>query len=164
MPDMCEECMNDGESDIDDLPEEWVETEEGQVLAYYECNQGHEWTRYWDKYLDKYETAEIKGKPILFSPSLQVPPRRSTATTQGVIYVARCVDRYKIGFTSGSADARIKSLQTGNPEMITLVGTIPGSPAEESNLHVKFHRKRVRGEWFTLTSEDIQSILGGEGE
>jgi Meiotically up-regulated gene 113 len=55
----------------------------------------------------------------------------------------------KIGFTDrDDAEARIRSLQTGNPSSLVLLFTMPGSQAEERAIHQRFATHRVRGEWF----------------
>lgn len=76
-----------------------------------------------------------------------------------MIYLARCRDVYKIGYTASDPAKRIKSLQTGNPSRIELIGTVPGSYEEEDRLHVRFAAKRVSGEWFALDDEDVEYIL-----
>jgi hypothetical protein len=66
-------------------------------------------------------------------------------------------DRYKIGWTQGAIDKRIAPLQTGNPKKIEVIHLF------ETNHHVKVEtwmhnihgRKRMEGEWFELTQEDI---------
>jgi hypothetical protein len=55
----------------------------------------------------------------------------------------------KIGFHGGEdALERIKSLQTGNPSPLVLLGTMPGDRDTERRLHRDFAAARVAGEWF----------------
>jgi len=69
-------------------------------------------------------------------------------------------DRYKIGWTKGSIDKRLAPLQTGNPKKIEVIELF------ETEHHVKvegwMHRihasKRMEGEWFELTNEDITNF------
>jgi len=69
-------------------------------------------------------------------------------------------DRYKIGWTKGSIDKRLVPLQTGNPKKIEVIELF------ETEHHVKveswMHRihasKRMEGEWFELTNEDITNF------
>lgn len=79
-----------------------------------------------------------------------------------MIYLAKCGDYYKIGFTSGDVSKRISALQTGNPIPIQLVGTIPGDQKTETALHVRFSEKRVQGEWFTLDDDDVRNMLSSQ--
>ena len=51
----------------------------------------------------------------------------------------------KIGSTSKSVDARVSSLQTGNPSPLKLLGYVFGF---ESYYHEKFKKHLIRGEWF----------------
>ena len=74
------------------------------------------------------------------------------------IYLARSQGYYKIGFSNDPLK-RLAELQVGNPSSIELVGTIPGTFLEERRLHTLFKGKRIRGEWFALSDEDVQSIL-----
>lgn len=77
----------------------------------------------------------------------------------GWVYVAHCQGLHKIGYTTGPPSERIRSLQTGNPFPIELVGAIPGEPQDEIRFHGVFKSKRVSGEWFLLTEDDVKSIL-----
>lgn len=70
----------------------------------------------------------------------------------GVIYVARFRDCVKIGF-SASLKFRIAGLQTGLPEKLELLGTIPGKEADERRLHHRFKAYRLSGEWFRLEGD-----------
>lgn len=54
----------------------------------------------------------------------------------------------KIGFTSGSPQARLAQLQTGNPAALKLLGAIKGSTAKERELHTSLSEWRLQGEWF----------------
>ncbi len=69
---------------------------------------------------------------------------------------------YKIGYTTRNIDKRIDEVQTGNPKKIEMIELF------ETKHHVKLegwmHRlyapKRLEGEWFELTSEDIDNFSG----
>lgn len=86
----------------------------------------------------------------------------STKKPQGFVYVARCGDFYKIGYSEDPIE-RMKALQTANPELIILVATIPGSMQSESYWHRTFAHKSVRGEWFKLDDHDLGMLLGTTG-
>lgn len=53
---------------------------------------------------------------------------------------------------------RLDSLQIGNPRKLTLIGSWLGDFDTEYDLHSAYQHRKVRGEWFDLTSEDVQEI------
>lgn len=65
-------------------------------------------------------------------------------------------DYYKIGI-SNNPKYREKTLQSEKP-CIDLYLYFEGSYKDEQILHKKFNDKRIRGEWFNLTEEDISKI------
>jgi len=82
-------------------------------------------------------------------------------TETSVIYVAICrhCNAYKIG-TSNNLRTRVKQLKTANPYLTVLyVGR--GSYLMEAHFHKLFSDKRIRGEWFNLSSEDIRILIEG---
>lgn len=80
----------------------------------------------------------------------------------GFVYLIRCGDYYKIGF-SDTPTRRVKDLQTANPVEVVLVATIPGTMKSESTWHRTFAHKKVRGEWFDLDKEEIGAFLRTPG-
>ncbi len=66
---------------------------------------------------------------------------------------------YKIG-VSKDVTARIKNLQTANATKFKLVLTIEsvGAANLEKFFHCFFNDKRVEGEWFKLTEEDLLKV------
>lgn len=69
----------------------------------------------------------------------------------------------KIGYTGRSATDRVASLQVGNPSGLFLLACHPGGEDEEAELHDRFGRWRVRGEWFEPASEIIVHICAITG-
>ncbi len=68
----------------------------------------------------------------------------------------------KIGY-SRSPKHREKTLQSEEPE-VEIIFSAKAQFSLEQSLHDKFARKRVRGEWFNLSAEDIEAIqkqIGG---
>lgn len=65
------------------------------------------------------------------------------------IYLLRCRPNgpTKIGFAA-DVEARIRGLQTGNPDQLHLITSIPGTLEEETRIHRHLRKERVRGEWF----------------
>lgn len=75
--------------------------------------------------------------------------------TDAITYVIKTDAYYKIGCTTNIAQ-RIQSLKNGCPTEITLLFTIDKNV--ETELHRMFASKRIRGEWFALDDNDIDSI------
>lgn len=53
---------------------------------------------------------------------------------------------------------RFSSLQTGSPDTLRILAVIPGSREKEIELHKRFSRLRVRGEWFRPEPELLNYI------
>lgn len=53
----------------------------------------------------------------------------------------------KIGIAR-DVEARISTLQTGNPDELHLLASFPGTQADELALHRYLRDERIRGEWF----------------
>ena len=68
-------------------------------------------------------------------------------------------ERHKIGMTKNDVEKRIKQLQTGNSNIITLLKTFqsPHYKHVEQWLHRKFNAQKTetKNEWFTLTDEQV---------
>lgn len=64
---------------------------------------------------------------------------------------------YKIGVTRGKIENRIRQLQTGNGSEIHLVNYYKTDYPFyiERLLHLKFHPKQNKNEWFLLENDDI---------
>jgi len=65
----------------------------------------------------------------------------------------------KIGYTNGDGANRIKALQTGNPNTLTVLAEIPGTMEEEKQLHARFAADRVAGEWFKPSPGLLRYLL-----
>lgn len=74
------------------------------------------------------------------------------------VYVVSDGKNYKIGYTDEAVKKRIDSLQTGNANKLTLIHHIEGGRSLEKLFHKAFESKRLNGEWFNLSDEDIQII------
>lgn len=64
---------------------------------------------------------------------------------------------YKIGVTRGSIENRIKKLQTGNSGEIYMVTHFETEyPFKmEKMLHIRYSNKRLSGEWYELSPEEV---------
>jgi hypothetical protein len=73
-------------------------------------------------------------------------------------------DVYKIGMSGSAAESRLKTLQTGSDEPLTISALIECKSAHaamdvERYLHDAFAKHRLNGEWFNVTWIDIQSAV-----
>lgn len=77
------------------------------------------------------------------------------------IYLLQCGTSYKIGLSKHNPNKRIKGLQTGNPEEIEVVCCFESkfSNVLETTLHRIYDQSHKRGEWFTLSSEEVKDFL-----
>ena len=67
---------------------------------------------------------------------------------------------YKIGRTT-NLDGRLSALSTQLPFPVDLVRSfkVANAPQKEHTLHERFADKRVRGEWFQLSPDDVRWLL-----
>lgn len=63
----------------------------------------------------------------------------------------------KIGYTTDLL-ARIDTLQTGSPYELKLILCFRGFTQTERELHAKFRKDRMRGEWFS-PSEELMAFI-----
>lgn len=79
------------------------------------------------------------------------------------VYLLKSAGYYKVGVTlDSSIQRRIAQLQIGNPftiELVAKTGTIHNAYGIEKSLHSKFKDNRVRGEWFSLSDEELEVVL-----
>lgn len=78
------------------------------------------------------------------------------------IYVIGTKDKQKIGF-SGDVNRRLKTLQTGNPNLLEIHHKIevPECRARlvEGKIHSEYSYLRIKGEWFSMTPDKAKGIL-----
>lgn len=67
----------------------------------------------------------------------------------------------KIGYTKERIQGRLNNMQVGNPAKMRLLGTAAGDKEDEKALHGKFHKHRIRGEWFDPAPEIRALIRSG---
>lgn len=76
----------------------------------------------------------------------------------GFVYlISSASGKCKIGRTESKPDKRLKQLQTGACEElnVTFVYETKNAVMVERMLHVRFASKRIHGEWFALSNDDI---------
>lgn len=86
----------------------------------------------------------------------------------GFVYLIMSTDSdgkkelYKIGITKGSIEKRIKSLSTGNPNIISLIHSYDSKNYKEIEkwLHSRFSLKKTNSnnEWFYLSDDDVKNF------
>lgn len=85
-----------------------------------------------------------------------------TKTTKGFIYLIwdNLGEAYKIGMTKRSVEKRLKQLQTGCSNELTIVETFETEYPFllESILHKTFAHKRLTGEWYALSLDDVKNF------
>lgn len=106
----------------------------------------------------------------LVDKSLKVPPPKTVGVPRvnreprrTCIYVIRNNRNgyHKIG-RSTNPRQREQTLQSEEPD-IALVGFFVGTSKDEDSLHKRFESKRIRGEWFSLSDEDVAEIASMDG-
>ena len=64
----------------------------------------------------------------------------------------------KIDYTDENIEKRIQSLQIGNPHELKLVAIIEGDQSKIAELHRRFKKFHIRGEWYKPDREIIVYI------
>jgi hypothetical protein len=85
-----------------------------------------------------------------------------SANHHGTVYFVQRVSGgpIKIGF-SEVLDKRLRAIERQIEEPIRVLGTIPGSYADEARLHRHFKAQALGGEWFD-SSEALHEVIRGE--
>lgn len=79
----------------------------------------------------------------------------------GVIYFIQCGDFpiVKVGYTHSPCIAkRFTSLQTSSPFKLKTLLEVEGWLEQELDLHSRFRKLRIRGEWYRLEGELLEFI------
>lgn len=71
------------------------------------------------------------------------------------------VTQVKVGFTAGDPYARMKTLQTGCPFEMRMLGFVVGNKGQEAELHDVLRDERLKGEWFEYT-DFVQRVIADE--
>lgn len=78
--------------------------------------------------------------------------------------VAMCAERpIKIGFTE-DLHGRVKTLQTGNPFLLRILGTIRGGKRTEEKIHRYLSADRLMGEWFASSPRTMGVVHRFKGD
>ena len=68
------------------------------------------------------------------------------------------LDKIKVGYTSHNATDRKRSMETGNPHGIVVIGTVNGTLEHEEKIHKQLQEHCVRGEWFR-DCEEVRNYI-----
>lgn len=110
--------------------------------------------------MDRRDVAEMERR--LEETHGPIPPFDPHANKSGYVYFVREQDGpVKIGWTAKDPELRLRSMQTGNPRRLELLGTVRGTLATEAILHDRFSRYHLVGEWFDPAPE-LLSYIGAE--
>jgi len=85
---------------------------------------------------------------------------RAKSKKTNLLYIFKCKNNYKIGITY-NIKARIRNLQVGNPYLISEMYAfkVKHPKAIEALINDEFKNKKLLGEWFELSENDILTIL-----
>ena len=105
------------------------------------------------------ETAKISCKKYFETEKLEPLPREKEKKTE-YVYVFVNVDFgvCKIGY-SNNPNKRLLQVQTGCPFKLKKQLTIIGGAEKESELHKKYKKFRLEGEWFSFKDQLKEDIL-----
>jgi hypothetical protein len=76
---------------------------------------------------------------------------------KGKVYFVSAPGRIKIGFTT-QPEVRLAHLQAVDMERLEVIGTIDASRTDETSLHTKLEKHRIRGEWFA-DNEEVRTVI-----
>lgn len=90
--------------------------------------------------------------------AIEEAAKNDPLNTPGVYLIRIPAGPCKIGCSLKSIKKRLASLKTGQPHQLTVVWFHRANDplATETELHKTFADKRLNGEWFDLTDEEIQ--------
>jgi hypothetical protein len=127
--------------------------------------------RIWQEINQKYEehiriAQEAEAKRKAQQEALQAESR-AIAERKARELVYFIVDRQesivKIG-VSMSPENRLRSLRTSNPRLLELAATLPGGYDLERQLHERYAKHRIKGEWFQLTPGILRQIESSKAQ
>lgn len=85
------------------------------------------------------------------------PPPPKKKDTHGFVYLIKSGDAYKIG-KSKNVSSRVETFSITLPHPVELIHTVEREDYDkaEQELHERFAPKRMNGEWFNLSEEDVE--------
>jgi hypothetical protein len=119
------------------------------------------------KVQDLAEQDKIKNKKIEEMmgeiKNLKTMEQNQSGVFDGIVYFvnAENTNMFKIGYTKQSIHKRLSNLQTGCPLNLSVYKTVGCDDPIilEHYLHDCFNDKKIRGEWFDVTFEDVENLV-----
>jgi uncharacterized Zn-finger protein len=113
---------------------------------------------------DKIKNKKIKEmeEEIKKLKTLELEKNQNTLFDGTVYFVnAENTNMFKIGYTKQSMYKRLSNLQTGCPLNLSVYKTVGCSDPVilENYLHRCFNDKKIRGEWFNITFEEVENLV-----
>lgn len=116
-----------------------------------------------DRYNDLYSFIDKAGNISRFSCfNSKQPEKKEKTKYSGFVYIASCgiPNAYKIG-KANDITKREKTFVTGNHLLKIFAYTQSQNPLQlESLLHSIYGNKNISGEWFELTKEELDDLVG----
>lgn len=129
--------------------------------AVAEKRPGRQWSNYQDAQRmlrEEYWRGRKEGEAIAmaqYARNVEVsmpPPSAVLEDTSTVYFIASESGPIKIG-KANNPEGRLKSLQTGHHERLSILATCEGGGEREREYHRRFAAFRLTGEWFTRCPE-----------
>jgi len=117
------------------------------------------WDEYWKRKKEEKKAKQIKDEMEKAISESTYRKRKYQMRYPGYIYFVQgeCGGPIKIGYST-DIEKRIKTLQTGYPDVLGILYLIPGDMADEEELHKELAYYRMRGEWFKPDEEVLRKI------
>ena len=108
---------------------------------------------------DNSEYADIAATLPATAPARSAPPK-GVKSVDGHVYMIKYGDAYKIG-RSDDLERRVKQVSVQIPEKGSLIHAIRTDDPSgiENYWHRRFKGRRVNGEWFKLTPDDVKAFM-----
>lgn len=93
--------------------------------------------------------------------SLKSMNTAATCDLVGHVYLMKAGERYKIGISNNPQKRRDQLNSGQSPFHIEIIHTVQGEGYEglERRLHDQFDSRRVRGEWFEFSPEEVAAVI-----
>lgn len=130
------------------------------------CGEKLELNKLYKRINKKIEEYILTLQPRTIEQTAKIIKRRKKLKTEGIqrtkderfVYLVKMRENYKIGI-SKNPEKRFGEFTLLPEKLETIfIHKVANAKLVESDLHEIFNNKRVRGEWFNLTKEDIEFV------
>jgi len=129
----------------------------GAALEIVQRALGHSSIQVTQKYAHV-DDSEVRAASNTISAIMPENVVRIDSRRRQFIYFISDGDAIKIG-KSTDPERRMRSMQTGHPKRLWLIGTISESRMTEAQAHARFADHLVRGEWFKSRPAIVKDIM-----